>query len=147
MPALRLELRASRALSAGVLVVHALGAVALLLAVPGGAAGGVLALCVIGTGGAAAWERGLLRGPRSVRALELAGDGTLSVLLGSGRRLEASLTGRRHVGRWWVTLPLRGSWRTVLVARDMLSPAEFRRLRLWALWGRVGTAVRPAQAG
>jgi signal recognition particle GTPase len=37
-----------------------------------------------------------------------------------------------------VTLPLRGTpRRTLLVAADMLAPAAFRQLRLWALWGRV----------
>ena len=27
--------------------------------------------------------------------------------------------------------------RTILVTRDMLGREEFRRLRLWALWGRL----------
>ena len=35
----------------------------------------------------------------------------------------------------------------VLVARDMLDPEMFRRLRVWALWGRVpgGEAVAGKQ--
>jgi hypothetical protein len=37
-----------------------------------------------------------------------------------------------------VTLPVRGPVRrTVLVSHDMLGAEEFRRLRLWALWGRL----------
>jgi hypothetical protein len=28
------------------------------------------------------------------------------------------------------------------VAADMLAPAEFRQLRLWALWGRVARGGR-----
>jgi len=27
--------------------------------------------------------------------------------------------------------------RTLLITRDMLGEEEFRRLRLWALWGRL----------
>jgi hypothetical protein len=42
------------------------------------------------------------------------------------------------VNRFVVTLPLDGrDRRSLLVARDMLDPAGFRLLRLWALWGRV----------
>ena len=37
-----------------------------------------------------------------------------------------------------VTLPVRRPMRrTILVTRDMLAAEEFRRLRLWALWGRL----------
>ena len=41
-----------------------------------------------------------------------------------------------------VTLPLNG--RTVLITRDMLGAEEFRRLRLWALWGKL-PGVAPEQ--
>jgi hypothetical protein len=38
--------------------------------------------------------------------------------------------------------------RTVLVTRDMLTVEEFRRLRLWALWGKLPVAAKqlPARA-
>jgi len=40
-----------------------------------------------------------------------------------------------------VALPLRSpSRRTLLVTADMLDPAEFRRLRIWALWNRLPKA-------
>ena len=82
-----------------------------------------------------------------MRALELPEDGTATLELADGSRVAARVARRRHVGAWWVTLPLQGApWRTVLVAADMLAPAEFRRLRLWALWGRVaGAAPRQFQ--
>ena len=35
--------------------------------------------------------------------------------------------------------------RTVLVTSDMLTRAEFRRLRLWALWGKVPSRPSPPQ--
>jgi hypothetical protein len=37
-----------------------------------------------------------------------------------------------------VVLPLLTPFRrTLLVTADMLDPAEFRRLRIWALWNRL----------
>jgi hypothetical protein len=43
------------------------------------------------------------------------------------------------------TLPVRRPMRrTILVTGDMLRAEEFRRLRLWALWGRL-PRVAPEQ--
>ena len=62
----------------------------------------------------------------------------MTLELSNGERLAAALAERRHVSRWMVTLPLvRPVRRTILVTRDMLTPDEFRQLRLWALWGRL----------
>lgn len=86
---------------------------------------------------AAAWGRALLRSRASVRALELAGS-EITLELRNGERLHAELGPRRHVSRFMVTLPVRRPVRrTILVTRDMLDAEEFRRLRLWALWGRL----------
>ena len=64
------------------------------------------------------------------------------LVLKDGRRVAAELGERRHVSRFMVALPLRGALRrTVLVTADMLSAAEFRRLRLWALWGKLPVAA------
>jgi hypothetical protein len=144
-PALRLELRASRFMTAAILSGHLAAAACLAVALPGaaGAGAGVLVLLL---GAMAAWDLALLRGRRSIRALELRGDNAAVLTLADGRRLAGSVAARRNVNRWWVTLPLRGVVRrSVVVARDMLPADEFRRLRIWALWGRVAKASpRPA---
>jgi hypothetical protein len=74
-----------------------------------------------------------------VRALELSGP-QITLELRSGERLAAELAAARHVSRLLVTLPVRRPVRrTILVTRDMLKAEEFRRLRLWALWGKLPT--------
>ena len=101
------------------------------LALPGW--GGIaLAAALLVAGLVAARSRALLAAPTSPRALVL-GD-RLAVELVNGE----TLSGERrpgHVSRWLVTLPVEK--RTLLVTRDMLGEEEFRRLRLWALWGRL----------
>lgn len=140
-PVLHLRLRASRALTGALMLVHGAAAACVLAAAPS-AAGLTLAALLLCLGGVASWDRALLRGRRSVRVLELSEDGTATLELANGSRVAARVALRRHVSAWWVTLPLQGApWRTVLVAADMLVPAEFRRLRLWALWGRVSAAT------
>ena len=140
-PALRLELRASRLMAAAILTLH-LAAAACLVTVLSGLAGAGAGLLVLLLGGATAWDRAFLRGNRSVRSLELRDDGAAAFTLADGRRLEGIVAARRNVNRWWVTLPLRGaSRRSLVVARDMLPAEDFRRLRLWALWGRVAKAA------
>lgn len=146
MSTVRLALRGSRALAAAILTVHAGAALAIAIAVPGRAAV-ALAWLVFALGAAAAWDRALLRGARSARALEVGEDGALRVQRASGAPLEARPGGRRHVSPWWVVLPVKGWARSVVVAADMLGPEEFRRLRLWALWGRVPGAGPRAPSG
>ena len=114
----------------------AAGASALL--VVGGLAGAALGALLLALGVAAAWSRALLGSRRSVRALEI-DAGSLALELASGERIEATAPRRCYVSRVAVVLPLA---RTVLVSADMLDPAEFRRLRVWALWRKL-----PAVAG
>lgn len=146
-PVLRLELRASRALAVALALVHGGGA-ACVIAVAPGIPALALSVLLLALGAAAAWDRALLRRRSSVRALELAAEGAATLELADGRRLSVRVAGRRQVTLFWVTLPLSGAWsRTLLIAADMLAPADFRRLRLWALWGRVaGTAWTPNEA-
>ena len=132
----RLELSPSWSLLAAILILHALAAASVLTVMQGlpaiALAAGLLAL-----GAAAAWARALHRSAASVRAVELSGSDML-LELRDGRRAAAELGGARHVSRFMVTLPVRRPVRrTILVTRDMLAPEEFRRLRLWALWGKV----------
>ena len=97
-------------------------------------------------GAAAAWARALHGSRASVRAIELSDE--LLVELNDGRRIGAELAANRHVSRLMVTLPVRRPVRrTILVTRDMLRAEEFRRLCLWALWGKLpGVAHKQLQA-
>ena len=131
MSGTRLALSPSWFLAAVILALHGAAAAALLVALPGWP-GTALAALFVALGLAAAWSRALLRAARSPR------------VLGLGERLEVrfvdgtSFAGDRgspYVSRILVTLPV--GRRTVLITRDMLAEDEFRRLRLWALWGRL----------
>jgi hypothetical protein len=138
---LRLNLRASRALAVVLALVHGTGSICLLIVAPG-VAGATLALLILALGAAAARDRALLRARGSVRALELAGDAVATLELADGRRVTAHVGRRRHVGPWWVSLPVEGTARrNLVVVRDMLPAEQFRALRLWALWGRVPDAT------
>lgn len=144
IPLLRLQLRASPSLAGAVLLLHAIAAACIAAVVPG-IWGGVLAALVAVLGAVTAWDRALLRSARSARVLELYPGAKAALVLADGSRLEASVAVRRNVSPWWVTLPLDGhARRTLLLARDMLPADDFRRLKIWALWGRV-PAVAAAQ--
>lgn len=140
---LRLELRPSWRLAFLIAGLHSLagGSAFLALAGPAGPGLGIL-LCALGL--VTARDRALLRGRRSPRAVLLPAGGPPGVELASGARIRVG-TGSRTVNRFLVTLPLEGpARRSLLVTRDMLGAAGFRRLRLWALWGRL-PAVASAQ--
>ena len=68
--------------------------------------------------------------------------------LGDGRSLALRAGRARYVGRLFVALPLGVPLqRTLLVSADMLDPHDFRRLRIWALWGRLpGVAAQQLSA-
>ena len=124
-------------LAGALLLAHALAAACIAVVLPD-VWGAALATLVAALGVATAWDRALLRAARSMRFLELSAGGLAAVGLADGSRLEGTVAERRNVSSWWVTLPLQGpAGRTLLVARDMLSVGDFRRLRIWALWGRV----------
>ena len=136
MSGTRLELSPSWTLACAIALPHAAAAVSVFTVLEG-AGGLLLAAALLALGLAAAWARGLLGSALSARALELSGA-EMCVELKNRRRFVAELDRRRHVSRWMVTLPLRRPVRrTILVTRDMLGGEEFRRLRLWTLWGRL----------
>jgi hypothetical protein len=142
LSATRLALSPSWILAATLMALHGAAAAAVLAVLPG-PAGAALAAALAALGAAAAWARALHRSRASVRALELAGDEIL-LELRDGRRVAAGPGAAPHVGRFMVALALRRPVRrTLLVTRDMLGADEFRRLRLWALWGKL--AVAPKQ--
>ena len=136
-PSLRLELTPSPRFAALIVALHAAAAASVAAVVPG-LAGALLAAALLALGLAAAWGRALLRSALSVRAIELDGPAHALLELGSGERLDVELGERRYVGRFAVSLPVaRPVRRTVLVYHDMLAPDSFRRLRIWAAWGRL----------
>jgi hypothetical protein len=109
-----------------------------------GSLGVAAAIGFVALGAAAAWGRALLAVASSVRAIEL-GAAEPVFELANGARIAAPVAPRRYVTRHLVALPLGGELRrTLLITADMLSPQEFRRLRLWALWNRL-PGVAPKQ--
>ena len=136
MSAQRLELSPSPWLASIIVLLHAAAAACALLVMPN-AWGAALATGLVALGCAAAWSRALLRSSGSVRAIELQ-DTAATLELAGGAKIPCEMAGRRYVSRVLVTLPLRR--RTILITGDMLAPAAFRRLRLWALWGRTISA-------
>lgn len=143
----RLELSPSGAYAGAVMAVHATAA-GCLLATLTGLAGMALALLILALGAASARERALLRGSRAPRAIEIPASGPALVILASGEAVAVRPVRGIGVTRRWVALG-KGSLagRAVLVTAGMLAPAEMRRLRLWALWGRTpGVAPRQPRA-
>ena len=144
MSGTRLELSPSRSFAGAILALHA-AAAACVIIVMQNLAGSLLGAGLVLLGLAAAWARALHGARGSVRALELS-ENAMIVELKDGRRLAPEVRSGRHVSRFLVTLPLRRPRRTILVARDMLRPEEFRRLRLWALWGKLPVAAKQLPA-
>jgi hypothetical protein len=133
---LRVELAPSAFLASTIIALHAAAAASVLAVMPG-AAGWLVAALLLALGIAAAWSRALLRSASSARVLELAGP-KLAVQLASGESFTAEVAERRYVSRFMVVLPIRRPVRrTILVTADMASGDLFRRLRIWALWGRL----------
>lgn len=140
---LPLDLRPSWRFALLIVGLHGLAAASLAIAIQG-VVGAVLGTLLAALGGAAAWDRALLRGRRSPRSLRVASDLSLHVELADGTSYPAA-AGARTVNRFLVALPLEGLVRrSILVTADMLDPGRFRLLRLWALWGRLpGVASAP----
>jgi hypothetical protein len=142
---LRLELKPSPLLAIAIIAAHAAAAACAAAAMPGIGAVPVAA-ALLALGAMAAARRALLKTRGSVRALELEGH-ALTVCLADGRHLAAEVAARRYVSRFIVILPLRRPVRgTILVTRDMVAGDAFRRLRVWALWGRLPAISGPSGA-
>jgi hypothetical protein len=141
----RLELLPSWTFAAVLLVLHG-AAAASVVAVSATPASYALGVGFLALGAAAAWARALHGSQASVHALELSGN-DIVLELKDGRRIPAKLAASRHVSRFLVTLPVRRPMRrTILVTADMLRGDEFRRLRLWALWGKLPVAAKQLPA-
>jgi toxin CptA len=142
---LRLELRPSRLFATAIVAAHAAAGACALLALPLAPASAI-AVALVSLGWLAARRQALLASPASLRVLELEGP-RAAVTLASGARLEAPAAARRYVGSLAVALSLGAPVRrTILVTRDMLDADSFRRLRVWALWGRLPVAAKQLPA-
>ena len=143
---MRLELSPSRALAAAIVAAHAAAAGCLAAALPG-ASGFALAGLAVALGLAAARDRALLRGRTAPRALLIGAGGEARLEQADGASAPAAAVGGGGVTRHWVALRVRGALRRgFLVTGGMLGAEDFRRLRLWALWGRLpgGSSRGPA---
>jgi hypothetical protein len=109
-----------------------------VLAVAPGFAGAAIAMLLVALGAAAAWDRALLRGRRSPRAIEIPASGKAMLVLADGQTMAAAPAHGMGTTRHWVALATDTRFRRgVLVTAGMLPPGPFRLLRLWALWGRA----------
>ena len=143
---LRVDLAPSVPLATAVIGLHLAAGLCVLLVMPP-LVGAALAAALAALGAIAAWSRALLRSPLSVRALELEGP-KLVLELANGERIATEAASRRYVGRFMVSLPIRRPVRrTILVTADMADADSFRRLRIWALWGKLpGVAAKQLPA-
>jgi hypothetical protein len=133
---LRVELGPSVWLAVVLTALHAAAAFSVVMALPG-LTGLLAAALVLALGMVTVRSRALLRSAASVRVLELVGP-KLEVELASGERFGAEPAERRYVSRLLVLLPLRSPVRrTILITSDMAGGDSFRRLRIWALWGKL----------
>jgi len=110
-----------------------------------GLAGVAVAALLVGLGVATAWDRALLRHRNSIRTLLIEGPQTMRLITRNGAEAAVQAAARRYVSRLAVIVSMRhGTRRTIVVAYDMLDVESFRRLRLWAMWGRA-PGVAPEQ--
>ena len=124
-----------------ILAAHAVAAACFLTTMTG-FPGIALAFLILMLGGFAAWDRALLRGSGSPRAIEIQASGAAVVLLANGETVAVRPVRGVGVTRHWVALaamPFAG--RGALVTAGMLGPENARILRLWALWGRTPGVV------
>jgi hypothetical protein len=141
----RFDLSPSLPFAALIVVAHAAAAIALTRVISG-AMGLVLAALVLALGALAARKRGLLLASDSPRHVVIDADSSARIELRCGRSVRVAATGQRRVTRFWLVLPT-GPLSSVLVTRGMPGRGDFRRLCVWAIWGRLparpGTADTP----
>lgn len=137
---LRLELKPSPLLATAIAAAHLSAAACALLVLPS-PAGALVGAAVLALGALAAWRGALLLAPSAVRGLDIEGP-RLALVLSSGASQPAEIGARRYVHRSMVVLLVRRpARRAILITPDMLPGDSFRRLRVWALWGRLPVAA------
>ena len=136
------RLRPSRSLAILIVVAHGAAAAAVLVALRG-PPGWTLAVLLLLLGIATARDRALLRGAGAVRGFEIEGPDRIVLQHLRGAPLGVRVGARRWVSAGLVAVPIAAPRRRVLlVTRGMLEADALRRLRIWALWGRL-PAVAP----
>jgi len=145
--ATRFRFSPSHKLARLIVVAHGAAGGAVIVASQNARLGWALAVLLVLLGIAAARDRALLRGPRAIRGFALEGSEEISLELARGGTLRSRVGARRWVSAQIVILTLAlPRRRALLVTADMLAPEAFRRLRLWALWGRLpGVASMPRE--
>ncbi len=127
----------SRVYAGLILAVHAIAAACFLTTMTG-FSGISAAFLIFALGCAAAWNRALLRGRRSPRAIEIPATGAALVRLANGETVPVRPVRGIGVTRHWVALAsLALAGPSVLVTAGMLGRENARILRLWSLWGRM----------
>jgi hypothetical protein len=133
----RLALSPSRPFACLIFLLHCSAALC-ILTISTDWAGAAAALLLVALGTAAAWDRALLLSEDSPAAIEVRPGGEAVCILANGATVPVAALGGNGVARAWVALRLASRRRgSLLVAAGMLSRADFRLLRLWALWGRL----------
>jgi hypothetical protein len=104
--------------------------------------GAAIAILLVALGGVSAWDRALLRGRRSLLAIEIPASGAAVMLLASGETVPVRPVRGVGVTRHWVALAaLSPARRSAMITAGMLGPENARLLRLWSLWGRLPGVV------
>jgi len=144
---MRFRLLPSGRMALLIVLAHGGAAAALLTVAYDSVVGWMLAALLVALGFMTAWDRALLRARASVRGLVVDGPDDIVLELARSGRVKARVGARRWVSAALVLLPIGLPRRaTLLVGWDMLDPEDFRRLRIWALWGRL-PAVASAPRG
>jgi membrane-bound toxin of toxin-antitoxin system len=134
-PALRLDLRPSRLLAGGLVLVHGLALAAAWVSLSGWARY-LLCLAILASLSSALVKT--LR--RQALSLELHEDGRASWRNPGGTWLELRMGKAHFVSGVLVVLDLQslgpGRGKRVVLMPDSMSPQEFRRLRVWLRWRR-----------
>ncbi|MGH8662734.1 MAG: protein YgfX [Burkholderiales bacterium] len=151
IPALRVELRASRALACALALAHAAAAGAAMVALPQWYARVLAGVALLAN---ACWtlrRHALLRAPGAVVALDFRGECECSIARRDGSRLGCRVQGSSYVSTWLVVLhleePGRRLLRYVVLAPDSVAPDRLRRLRVRLRWASpydAGIAARNA---
>jgi hypothetical protein len=137
------DLSPSLPYAALIVAVHLCAGLALAAVIPGGT-GLALAALAGALGGLAAYRKALLLAADSPRRVIIEADSSGRIELRDGRSVPVA-AGQRRVTRLWLVLPT-GSLRAVLLTRGMPGAADFRRLCVWGLWGKLPGGAEPSPA-
>jgi hypothetical protein len=148
VPAMRIELRASRTLAGALAAAHAASVAAVLAAAPA-AHWSLLAAGLAAASACCTIRRhALLRGRAAVTALELYDECDCNATRRDGSRSAWRIEGSSFVSAWLIVLHLRAPGRRlrrrITLVPDSIGAACFRRLRVRLRWCRTADEVAAA---